>query len=350
MKKDGISNSQKPLYSLQIATLRLKNSLSQAEVADAVGVSKNYISAVERGVKLPSAALFKQLADLFSVDVEVLKGTSEAAPNNDFEQEHTQELLAGASEEWWEKPSLLNDVSYNKIDFPLLVWMACRYLNMTPERIADELKISVDTLYKIILSPDMKCDLAPHNPLFISYLCSLVDEFPDIWKFANNLDYTTQSFLRHAGYGWIDNKCMPVVVRHIEKTGGADGFLQYNTHVSPNSRFPGVMGETVLRNTKDNSNWYIYWCDKANAYMRRNGNSARKNWYTNLMKEVLDRHSDLPPNDKVLFLATSRSAYMDLLGAARDCEDIIANTHAQCSLGFVDIAKEELVSVPLLKK
>jgi len=57
--------------------LRLKNGQSLQEVADAVGVSKTHIWALERGdTKNPSVELLKKLSEHFKVTLEYLAGTT----------------------------------------------------------------------------------------------------------------------------------------------------------------------------------------------------------------------------------------------------------------------------------
>ena len=52
-----------------IKELRLKNKLTQEQVAENTGVCKDYISLIERGERNPSDKLKKKLANLYNVSI-----------------------------------------------------------------------------------------------------------------------------------------------------------------------------------------------------------------------------------------------------------------------------------------
>lgn len=54
---------------MNLKQLRLKNRLTQKQVADKVGVTTEYISQLERGIKNPSDNIKKQLVNLYNVDI-----------------------------------------------------------------------------------------------------------------------------------------------------------------------------------------------------------------------------------------------------------------------------------------
>jgi transcriptional regulator with XRE-family HTH domain len=56
--------------------VRSRGSLSQRELADAVGVSPAYISRIERGERVPSLQLVERVARALGVDVGWLRGES----------------------------------------------------------------------------------------------------------------------------------------------------------------------------------------------------------------------------------------------------------------------------------
>lgn len=51
----------------RIETLRKEKSMSQAELADALDLHQTTISAIERGINLPSVPVLQRLQDFFGV-------------------------------------------------------------------------------------------------------------------------------------------------------------------------------------------------------------------------------------------------------------------------------------------
>lgn len=61
-------------YSNRIRELRKNKSLSQEQLADKLGVTKQAISQLERGTRKPSMAMLESLCDFFNVSSDYLLG------------------------------------------------------------------------------------------------------------------------------------------------------------------------------------------------------------------------------------------------------------------------------------
>lgn len=61
-------------YSNRIKELRMNKSLSQEQLADRLGVTKQAISQMERGVRKPSVPMLEALCDFFNVSADYLLG------------------------------------------------------------------------------------------------------------------------------------------------------------------------------------------------------------------------------------------------------------------------------------
>lgn len=61
-------------YSNRIKELRINKSLSQEQLADRLGVTKQAISQMERGVRKPSVPMLEALCDIFNVSTDYLLG------------------------------------------------------------------------------------------------------------------------------------------------------------------------------------------------------------------------------------------------------------------------------------
>lgn len=61
-------------YSNRIKELRMNKSLSQEQLADRLGVTKQAISQLERGVRKPSMTMLEALCDFFNVSADYLLG------------------------------------------------------------------------------------------------------------------------------------------------------------------------------------------------------------------------------------------------------------------------------------
>lgn len=73
---------------------RKKKDFTQQMLADAVGVSEIYISQLERGMKLPSLALFIQIITALDISADyILRDT--VPTGKDFVYEEVAELLEG---------------------------------------------------------------------------------------------------------------------------------------------------------------------------------------------------------------------------------------------------------------
>ena len=74
-------------FSEKLASLRREKGLTQAELADRLGISKSAVSMYERGNREPELDLLQAMADFFQVSVSTLLGRREQAElvNNDPE-------------------------------------------------------------------------------------------------------------------------------------------------------------------------------------------------------------------------------------------------------------------------
>ncbi len=56
----------------KIKKLRRSRRLTQLEFAKALGISTGYLSQIEMGIRLPSRALLKRMADMYSASLDYL--------------------------------------------------------------------------------------------------------------------------------------------------------------------------------------------------------------------------------------------------------------------------------------
>lgn len=56
----------------RIKKLRIEHKMTQQQLADKLGVSKNHISKIEPGMKVPSLDLFIVISDVFGVSLDYL--------------------------------------------------------------------------------------------------------------------------------------------------------------------------------------------------------------------------------------------------------------------------------------
>lgn len=86
----------------RLKTLRLKENLTQAQLAQKLGLTKSVISAYETGLRLPSYDILIHIAQIYRVSTDYLLGI-----------ENKQEIdLSGLSDE--EKNALLNLITAMK--------------------------------------------------------------------------------------------------------------------------------------------------------------------------------------------------------------------------------------------
>ena len=79
---------------IRIREARKKKDFTQQMLADAIGVSEIYISQLERGMKLPSLALFIQIITALDISADyILRDT--VPTGKDFVYEEVAELLEG---------------------------------------------------------------------------------------------------------------------------------------------------------------------------------------------------------------------------------------------------------------
>ena len=79
---------------IKLREARKKKDFTQKMLADAVGVTEMYISQLERGMKLPSLALFIQIINALDVSADYILRDS-VHTGKDFVYEEVAELLDG---------------------------------------------------------------------------------------------------------------------------------------------------------------------------------------------------------------------------------------------------------------
>ena len=72
-------------FSERLAALRRERGLTQAALAERLGISKSAVSMYERGNREPELELLQAMADLFGVSVSSLLGREEPLVNGDAE-------------------------------------------------------------------------------------------------------------------------------------------------------------------------------------------------------------------------------------------------------------------------
>ena len=72
-------------FSETLSALRRQAGLTQAELAERLGISKSAVSMYERGRREPELELLQAMADVFQVSVSALLGREETAVNADPE-------------------------------------------------------------------------------------------------------------------------------------------------------------------------------------------------------------------------------------------------------------------------
>lgn len=70
------------ILSSRIKELRIKNSLTQRDLAKAINTTATSISAYETGLKTPSISIVKKIAEYFNVSLDWLCGVSDNQSNN----------------------------------------------------------------------------------------------------------------------------------------------------------------------------------------------------------------------------------------------------------------------------
>lgn len=72
-------------FSETLSSLRRREKLTQAQLAERLGISKSAVSMYERGQREPELELLERMADCFHVSVNALLGRDEAAGEPDPE-------------------------------------------------------------------------------------------------------------------------------------------------------------------------------------------------------------------------------------------------------------------------
>jgi transcriptional regulator with XRE-family HTH domain len=87
-----------PYFGRRMAAFRVAKGLSQGELADALGMSRDLVTYYERVAKNPSLELVKKVADFFGVTVgELLKDTAPRAAAKPGPASHLEQLAARAA-------------------------------------------------------------------------------------------------------------------------------------------------------------------------------------------------------------------------------------------------------------
>jgi transcriptional regulator with XRE-family HTH domain len=96
----------------KIKKLRRSRRLTQSEFAKALGISTGYLSQIEMGIRLPSRALLKRMADMYgaSLDYLLLDATPSTTPGvpeeiaeffrSEYLSDHDRDELLSLFE-WW---------------------------------------------------------------------------------------------------------------------------------------------------------------------------------------------------------------------------------------------------------
>ena len=71
-------------FSVRLKQLRRDSRMTQAELADKIGVSKSSVNMYERGEREPSFEALEAIADTFNVTMDYLMGRVEASINDKF--------------------------------------------------------------------------------------------------------------------------------------------------------------------------------------------------------------------------------------------------------------------------
>ena len=72
-------------FSEKLRALRRQRGMTQADVAEQLGISKSAISMYEQGNREPELELLERIADLFGVSVNVMLGRRDPSLNDDPE-------------------------------------------------------------------------------------------------------------------------------------------------------------------------------------------------------------------------------------------------------------------------
>ena len=90
--------------------LRMKNGLTQQEIADKLKVSRSSIGMYEKGEREPNYELLETIADFFNVDMNYLLRGTEIMANNQFSEMLKHYLMVNGKKQ----TDLVNDLGYDK--------------------------------------------------------------------------------------------------------------------------------------------------------------------------------------------------------------------------------------------
>lgn len=82
-------------FGIRLAKLRMAKGLSQAQLAERLGITKSMISAYENSIRMPSYPVLLKIAGMFSVSIDYLLGNeSEIVINASGLTERQREIIA----------------------------------------------------------------------------------------------------------------------------------------------------------------------------------------------------------------------------------------------------------------
>ncbi len=128
------------------------NHLSQAKLAEQIGVSQRNVSYYESGDHIPPADVLKKLASIFKITVDELVGTKKVASNGNCENYFYEEGLANwnirnkAKEKGLSYEEVLDRTCINKERFDLLWYGNVQPIAEELIRFSEVLNVSIDFL------------------------------------------------------------------------------------------------------------------------------------------------------------------------------------------------------------
>lgn len=72
---------EKPIWCINLVTLRKKKKISQTELAEILGVARSTVGMWETGVREPDLATFQRLADLYNESLDLIMGRKNFQPD-----------------------------------------------------------------------------------------------------------------------------------------------------------------------------------------------------------------------------------------------------------------------------
>lgn len=102
-------------FGIRLKNLRLEHALSQADLAQILGVSRSAIASYENNLRKPDYETLIHMADFFEVNVDYLLGTNLLRVNSSINYKHIleeiHEVLESSSFNDNKKQQIMNEVS-----------------------------------------------------------------------------------------------------------------------------------------------------------------------------------------------------------------------------------------------